>query len=256
MKKTSIETKRKKKEIQIETEEKMKKSFEAFFAERNLLWFTVGDVLTSRHHLPTAQTHTQLPTTLQQAQYLQIHTPKIKSMWIQTPHTHICHGWHPRVLGGGGVLVLLSRLNGGQAWQACGLIHATRLFTTIQGERSAVTSAQPATPTWRVCVRACVSEALWRRVLFTLLSVSFHMENEEAPLIYCSIYSEMNRKSRVSAHNLTQLKTSCSYYFTIMSKEKDLYFSLFWPFVHTLPAVPTSKNCFSKTPTQVDENKT
>lgn len=70
---------------------------------------------------------------------------------------------------GGTVLVLLSRLNGGQAWQACGLIHATRLFTVIQGERLAMTSAQPATPAWRVCAcaraRVCDGGFVWGSAL-------------------------------------------------------------------------------------------
>lgn len=91
-----------------------------------------GTVLTSRHHLPT--THTQTHTSS--------HT-----------HTHTC--------AMGGALrwgcccsLLLSHANGGQVWSAQGLIHATRLFTSIQREPWAVTSTQPATSTWGVCVCA------------------------------------------------------------------------------------------------------
>lgn len=123
-----------------------------FLTGRNQPCFTVGDILASHHHLRTTHTHSTYHTYNKLTTYE--HTPKIKPIWIRT-HTHTCHGWYS-CWGVGGVSVLLSRLNGGQARQACGLIHATRLFITIQRERSAVTSAQqPAPPTW--CVRACVS---------------------------------------------------------------------------------------------------
>lgn len=73
------------------------------FSMEKLLQLTVGDVLTSCHHLPT----TPLPPT----------------------PTHTRGSGAPRMLGGGGASLLLSRLNWGQAWQACGRIHTTRLFT-------------------------------------------------------------------------------------------------------------------------------
>lgn len=50
-----------------------------FLRRENLLWFTVGDVLTSRHHLPTTHTRTH------QVTYHKLNTsntPKIRSMWI------------------------------------------------------------------------------------------------------------------------------------------------------------------------------
>lgn len=128
--------------IENESIEKLNVFFKVSFAVRNLLCVTVGDVLTTRNHLPTP-THTYPP-------HCNTHTV--------TAHAHTRHKWHPCVLGGGGVFLPLSRLNGGQARQARGRIHATRLFTSIQSERSAVTSAQLATPTQCVSRRLCEEE--------------------------------------------------------------------------------------------------
>lgn len=82
-----------------------------------------------------------------------------------------------------------------------------------------MTFAQTATPTCvrtRVCVCACVSQALWRGVLLTPFTVSFHMEiNEEAPQTHGHIYSATKRECGVSADNLTQIKACQKFCFAI-----------------------------------------
>lgn len=55
-KKDTSNTKRETGEF-LSVEVNKSRSFESLFEEKNLLWFTVGDILTSHHHLPTTHTH-------------------------------------------------------------------------------------------------------------------------------------------------------------------------------------------------------